>query len=186
MRGCGRSRGILRVASLATLLTLGALSPVRAGESNVRLHGAPGMAVRRAIEGASLRLEEPGCQQVFSDFSGAAGRPLQAALEQLGETPRSYLRGLVFFYDGSSQRRCASGGVLGGTKPGSRVVYVCALQFFEADRRDTFLTEAFIIHETLHSLGLGENPPASSEITRRVMKRCPARAAMNQRAKSAE
>ena len=55
------------------------------------------------------------------------------------------------------------------------------MQFFEADRRNAFLTEAFIIHETLHSLGLGENPPASGEITSRVMKRCPERRAVNQR-----
>jgi hypothetical protein len=181
MRDCRRRRGALRVAFLSTSLTLAATSPVLAGESNVRLRGAPGMAVRRAIEGALLRLEEPACRQVFLEFSDTAGRPLQAALDQLRETPESYLRGFVFFYDGSSQRRCASGEILGGTQPGSRVVYVCPLQFFEADQRNTLLTEAFIIHETLHSLGLGENPPASSEITSRVMKRCPERRAVNQR-----
>jgi hypothetical protein len=31
---------------------------------------------------------------------------------------------------------------------------------------------AVIIHEMLHSLGLGENPPSSKEITLRVMQRC--------------
>lgn len=185
MHGCRRWRGALRVACLAVSFTLGA-GGVRASPPNVRLRGAPGMAVRRAIEGAALRLEEPDCQRVFSDFGDRAGSPLRAALDRLGETPAAYLRGLLFFYDGASQRRCASGDILGGTRPGSRIIYVCPVQFFEADRRDTFLTEAFIIHETLHSLGLGENPPASSEITRRVMKRCPVRAAMNQRAESAE
>jgi len=34
------------------------------------------------------------------------------------------------------------------------------------------VAEAVIIHETLHSLGLGENPPTSDEITRRVFSRC--------------
>ena len=29
-----------------------------------------------------------------------------------------------------------------------------------------------VIHEELHSLGLGENPPSSQEITRRVESRC--------------
>ena len=108
-------------------------------------------------------------------------QPIPFILEQLDQTPEAYVRGLLFFYDGSSQPRCASGDNLGGTQPGSRVIYVCALQFFEADRRDAFLTEAFIIHETLHSLGLGENPPASLEITRRVMQRCPKRRAVNRR-----
>jgi len=35
-----------------------------------------------------------------------------------------------------------------------------------------FYAEAVIIHETLHSLGLGENPPTSDEITWRVFSRC--------------
>ena len=35
-----------------------------------------------------------------------------------------------------------------------------------------FQPEAVIIHETLHSLGLGENPPTSDEITWRVFSRC--------------
>jgi hypothetical protein len=29
-----------------------------------------------------------------------------------------------------------------------------------------------VIREVLHTLGLGENPPASAEITRRVEERC--------------
>jgi hypothetical protein len=29
-----------------------------------------------------------------------------------------------------------------------------------------------IIHEMLHTLGLGENPPSSREITQRVTERC--------------
>ncbi len=29
-----------------------------------------------------------------------------------------------------------------------------------------------IIHESLHSLGLGENPPRSQDITSRVTERC--------------
>jgi len=176
MRGPRGRKEAVRVAFVAGALAFGALA--RADSTNVRLHGAPGMAVRQAVEGALLRLERPGCQQVLSDFRDAPGRTLQDALDELGETPASYLRQLVFFYDGASQRRCASGEILGGTQPGSRVVYVCPRQFFEAYRRDTLLAEVFIIHETLHSLGLGENPPASLEITQRVMQRCSERAAL--------
>ena len=164
----------------AAALALGAAGLVCAGESNVRLRGAPGMAVRRAVEGASLRLEEPECRRVLTDFTDAAGHPLAAALERLGERPADYLRGLVFFYDGSSQRRCATGEILGGTQPGSRVIYVCPVQFFETDRRDKRATEIFIIHETLHSLGLEENPPAPVEIDWRVMKRCRERVAVGE------
>lgn len=144
-------------------------------QSRVHLKGAPGMALRRAIEGALLRLQDPGCQQVFSDFKDRAGRLLQGNLDALGVTPETYV-GFLLFYDGSAQRRCASGDILGGTLPGSRVVYVCPVSFFETDRKDQRATEVFIIHETLHSLGLGENPPAPVEINWDVMARCAERA----------
>jgi hypothetical protein len=34
------------------------------------------------------------------------------------------------------------------------------------------VAEATVIHEALHTLGLGENPPTSREITAGVLKRC--------------
>jgi hypothetical protein len=177
MRGSEGRREALRVACLAASLAVATGGDRGADESRVRFRGAPGMAVRRAIEGALLRLQEPGCQQVFSDFSDLAGRPLQANLDALGVTPEAYV-GLLLFYDGSSQRRCASGQILGGTVPGSRVIYVCPVRFFETDRQDKRATEVFIIHETLHSLGLGENPPAPIEIDWGVMGRCRERVPM--------
>jgi hypothetical protein len=183
MRGPGGRREALGVACLCASLAVPSGAVVCADESRVRFSGAPGMAVRRAIEGARLRLQEPGCPQVFSDFTDGAGRPLQANLDALGVTPETYV-GLLLFYDGSSQRRCASGEILGGTVPGSRVVYVCPVRFFEVDRQDKRATEVFIIHETLHSLGLGENPPAPREIDSGVIRRCPVRAPITGRAKA--
>jgi hypothetical protein len=38
--------------------------------------------------------------------------------------------------------------------------------------RNSRHAEALVIHEMLHSLGLGENPPPSDEITARVRARC--------------
>jgi hypothetical protein len=43
-------------------------------------------------------------------------------------------------------------------------------------RQDGVTVELVLIHELLHSLGLGENPPSSAEITRQVTKRCGGRA----------
>jgi hypothetical protein len=37
---------------------------------------------------------------------------------------------------------------------------------------DPSLAAALIIHEELHSLGLGEDPPTSKEITAKVIERC--------------
>jgi hypothetical protein len=68
--------------------------------------------------------------------------------------------------------------VLGGTQPGSRVVAFCGAAFAETERRNARLAEALVIHETFHSLGLGENPPSSHEITTRVLGSCQERAAI--------
>jgi hypothetical protein len=58
------------------------------------------------------------------------------------------------------------------TAPGSRVVYVCGRRFAEAQSRSATRAELVVLHEALHTLGLGENPPDSLEITRRVGQRC--------------
>jgi hypothetical protein len=51
-------------------------------------------------------------------------------------------------------------------------VYVCTAWFREAFATNPGLAEEVIIHESLHALGLGENPPSSQEITTRVAERC--------------
>lgn len=58
------------------------------------------------------------------------------------------------------------------TQPGSRIVLVCTTQFTKLSGRKPRLAAAVLIHEQLHALGLGENPPTSSEITARVLMRC--------------
>jgi hypothetical protein len=39
-------------------------------------------------------------------------------------------------------------------------------------RVDSWAAEFIVIHELLHTLGLGENPPTPQDITRRVKARC--------------
>ena len=56
--------------------------------------------------------------------------------------------------------------------PGSRAVQVCPEAIRFRYRKDPRYVEAILIHEALHTLGLGENPPSSFEITKRVMRRC--------------
>ena len=92
-------------------------------------------------------------------------------LDERGETGQSHLQRL-FFYDGAEARGCRVPGVLAFTQPGSHVVYVCSQWFRETFTTNPSKVEAVIIHESLHSLGLGENPPKSHEITARVMERC--------------
>src|SRR6185312_1346299 len=104
----------------------------------------------------------------------ASGQTLQEKLDALGETGQSYLS-LVFFYEGSELPGCRSSkgqDISAMTTPGSRAVFICRANFSAERRPKPFQPEAVIIHETLHSLGLGENPPTSDEITWRVFSRC--------------
>lgn len=133
--------------------------------------GAPHAAVRRAALGARQRLGQPGCQRVFSEFTDATGRTLQERLDVLGQTAASYL-GLILFADGKRLQACGDPIIFAVTEPGSRVVHICGRQFAVAHDQDATRTEAFLIHEELHSLGLRENPPSSREITARVLARC--------------
>lgn len=108
---------------------------------------------------------------MFSEFKDASGRTLQEKLDAQGRTAASYL-GWIAFADGARLRRCQDPNVFAMTEPGSRVVYVCGRQFAFVDGNNPKQTEAFLIHEELHFLGLGENPPSPEEITARVLAMC--------------
>lgn len=128
-------------------------------------------AVRSSVQRAGERLRRPECQRVFSDFADGSGTSLQARLDELGQSGESYLD-LVLFRDGSGTPACARRGLAAYTSPGSRVVWVCADAYVKTAGVDPVLGEALLIHELLHSLGLGEGPPSAEEITARVLERC--------------
>ena len=128
-------------------------------------------AARRMLEEAAQWLSFAQCQQLLLDFADEGGQPLRNKLAKLGVTPGDYLR-LIIFEDGTNRSRCRQSGILAFTTPGSRVIYLCGQDFVRATRRAPNETVAVVIHEMLHSLGLGENPPSSRDITRRVRQRC--------------
>lgn len=185
MSRLGGSRGCLRLATLSSAL-LAAETTIAAGEpppsagrenlaSNVRISDpARAAAGRKAVLGAFDSLGSPKCQQIFSDLRDASGQTLQEKLDSLGKTGQSYL-GLVLFYEGSTLPGCRSSvsqDISAVTTPGSRVIFICRSNFSRGRRPKPFYPEAVILHEMLHSLGLGENPPTSDEITWRVFSRC--------------
>jgi hypothetical protein len=142
------------------------LRQVRVGRSR------DAFAVARAIEGAARHLESRRCSDLLTYFRDADGRTLAEVLSAEGVTARGHLRRLLF-YSGEEQPRCQGGSpVVAWTVPGSRVVFVCPTGFRKGYDADPFRLEAVILHEMLHSLGLGENPPTSEEITSRVMAVC--------------
>lgn len=78
----------------------------------------------------------------------------------------------VIIEDGERYSRCSDEGVLAFTAVGSRIVYVCGSAFARAAPRDEQEVKAAVVHELLHSLGLGENPPSPRQITYRVQQLC--------------
>jgi len=170
-------------SALAVLALAGALPTVAsAAEGSVPESPGPVYAIRiaheatagtlkRLLDEARERLARPACQEVLDDFVASDGRSLRSHLDDVGCSPEAYLE-LLIFYDGRKQRRCLQGGNLAVTNVGGRVVHVCPEELRTRARRNPAWAEAAIIHEALHSLGLGENPPSSQEITAQVLRRC--------------
>jgi hypothetical protein len=165
--------------ALLALVAIVAPAPCRAaepaldfGRDGVRL-GATRLAepLRRAVRGAARRLGDPACAAVLDDFEDASGRSLRERLDRLALDPSTWTR-RVLFYDGAGERRCRRDSrLLAFTAPGSRVVRACRALVALA-RVDPARAEVMVIHEVLHTLGLGEDPPTSLEITSRVRWRC--------------
>lgn len=126
---------------------------------------------QRAFKGAARRLESPRCRSLFARLRDRGGRPLQETLDGLGMDPAAYM-GLLRFADGRDNGRCASPYVLATTRTNLRLIWICPRQFERAAMLWPDVAEATLIHEALHTLGLGENPPSSQEITANVLREC--------------
>src|SRR5262245_27540469 len=158
------------MAVAAFLLLPAVASAEDQAPTNVRLvNVVQRYAVARAFSQAARQLGNPQCQALLDEFTDASGRPLRAALEAAGKEASEYL-GSIFFYD-APPRACGTS-VLAVTMPGSRAILVCGERFVRQMSKNSRHAEATIIHEALHSLGLGENPPSSDHINDRVMARC--------------
>jgi hypothetical protein len=163
---------ILLVLDRVTALGQSEASPALA-RTSVLGHRDPRLieAVSKAVQGATLKLQEQRCNQVFSDFRDGEGKTLQQNLQDRGETGQSFLLWLIF-YNGTSEGICRESGTVAATNPGARMVHVCPSQFVQAQFATPGYASALIIHEELHALGLKENPPTSREITLGVISRC--------------
>jgi hypothetical protein len=134
--------------------------------------------VERVRARAAARLEDPECGKLLTDFKDGGGRTLESNLEPLGVSPSQYLLQLSFL-DGSQLPACRPLEVIMAVTPGVPLVFVCPAGVGRLNIRlsgiefgSGFLAEAMVIHEMLHTLGLGENPPSTFEITERVRQRC--------------
>ncbi len=156
---------------LSVAVVVAAASPTSAqGARSASLTPADASAVARAREGAARRLEDARCRQVFSDFRDALGRTIERNLAAWGMSPAEYLR-MLPFVDGSGEALCHRGKVMLASNPNVPRVVVCP-GFTRVQRDEPATAEMLAIHEVLHTLGLGENPPSSAEITAQVVRRC--------------
>jgi hypothetical protein len=129
--------------------------------------------VTSAVIGARVRLARPECQKLFTDFQDLEGRPLIERLDASLRTPADYLVQQVWFVDGDDTPQCRRDGTMAAfTVTGHHVIRVCGDRFLQRFERQRVAGEIIVIHEMLHTLGLGENPPSSRDITAQVTKRC--------------
>lgn len=128
--------------------------------------------MRWAVNDAARRLQKPDCRRILTDFTDQSGNLLSANLSRLAMTPVEFIERGLFFVDASDRGPCLSDSRGMFTFPGSRVIFVCATQLVPMTSAPSPKIGLLIIHEALHALGLGENPPSSARISRQVARRC--------------
>jgi hypothetical protein len=129
-----------------------------------------GRVLEFAREGAMERLRSPECRKVLADFKDARGRAIAENLEPFALSAEEYLARIPFL-DGADHPLCAAGQSQLLTTEGVGRIFVCK-GFLRTVERERAAAEVYLIHEMLHTLGLGENPPTSQEITQQVKRRC--------------
>jgi hypothetical protein len=127
-------------------------------------------ASRQALDQARRLLGEPRCRSLLTQFADREGHALADRLKTLGVDVQTYLT-MIVFIDDTRNRSCVEG-VIAFTRPGSRVVHLCIDELKRRWQQNPRYMVVTFIHEMLHTLGLGENPPSTQDITRRVLQQC--------------
>lgn len=125
--------------------------------------------VYRALLLARQALGGTVCRGLFAEFRDASGHTLQEKLDAAHEDGQTFLSHITLV--GGGTNGLCGGHTLAFTTPSSRTVCYCE-SFSIVARSDPKFAAAVLLHEELHSLGLGENPPSSADITLRVRERC--------------
>ena len=136
------------------------------------LSGRSWMVVKDSLEGAVRRLERPECQEIFGVFTDGAGHRLSDDLAMSGQRAADALVALYFVAADSLPQCRTNEATATFTQPYGRLVYVCTERFVNSFARRTAGGELLLIHELMHTLGLGENPPSSAQISEAVMRYC--------------
>jgi hypothetical protein len=127
--------------------------------------------LRATIEEARNKLLRVSCSNVLGDFVDGSGGPLVSDLAATGQSAADFLA-RIHFSDGRWNGSCAVPGIFAWTHPGSHAVHLCLERFAQLAHANPSAAANILIHEELHALGLGEDPPSSRVITSRVAVRC--------------
>jgi hypothetical protein len=140
----------------------------RPGADRIRGKASLDWPCGRRSRALRLASPAPAARKCCLTLRMKSGQKLLTKLQASGRSPAHTLTALRFFDDGAAPQ-CQDGAVTAFTHPGSQVIRVCGRQFTDRGRT---AAEIIVIHEFLHALGLGENPPTSRDITERVAARC--------------
>jgi hypothetical protein len=127
--------------------------------------------VRLGLDAAARWLVKPQCRALLDEFQDLNGNRLSDNLRATGLDELSYLRELRF-HDAVERGPCRRPLTFMFTSPHSRTIFVCGRQAVRMTAADRSHMSVLLIHEALHTLGLGENPPSSQYITARVIAAC--------------
>jgi len=155
------------------------------GSSHYFLNRVPRQDIRATVDAAITRavskLANPTCAAVFSRFTNhvppfSDNETAQDVLSRHNLSPQEWMTQRMIFYGGAGQARCqGSASYAFVPSPGSRIVRVCdnylSLRPMPGEAANT------LIHEALHTLGLGESPghqnqPTSTQIAAAVREAC--------------
>ncbi|MFI5180833.1 MAG: hypothetical protein ACHQPI_05545 [Thermoanaerobaculia bacterium] len=132
---------------------------------------SPRSVLEKALVQAAEKLDSPACLVVLSDFRDSSGRSLAERLARTGLSAPDFLSRLEF-RDGRNEDLCHRRHVDAFTVVGGSTVWTCPGGSLSLGGDNLRAGANTLIHEMLHALGLGENPPLPLEITRRVRDRC--------------
>ena len=163
--------GVKPYAFVAVLIGICSHATVATAQTLLDFNGEDHWNMKRLVEAAAARVARCNCEKVLFDFVDEQGVPLGTRLASTGRNPVEAFTALRFVNKPLAPQ-CRTGNRLAFTFPGSQVIYVCSLKLRNESIRNSVRTELILIHEFLHSLGLGENPPTSQDITTRVEMRC--------------
>ena len=163
--------GVKPYAFVVFLIGICSHATVATAQILLDFNGEDRWNMKRVVEAGAARLGRCGCQKVLFDFVDEHGVPLGTRLAATGRNPVEAFTALRIVNKPLAPQ-CRTSKRLAFTFPGSQVIYVCSLKLRNESIRNSVRTELILIHEFLHSLGLGENPPTSQAITEQVVVRC--------------